>query len=294
MTKYVKRPVIVEAMQMPTGPARHLKPIVAAKTDVEAVVERDQWDRPRIKTPDGKIESYARVSTVAETLDDKSGLMKWKAAQALRGAALRPDIALASHTASKSELYKLTEAAEEAAGSSAAASNGTSLHRFTEKVDAGLEIGKAPANVSAMLKAYEAGLKKHKIEILDMERFVANHKIKVAGTYDRRVFHPDVGECIGDLKTRAGELKYLALKTCAQVSMYAASPHYELDGTTEPHGAHRDRGLLFWLPWCEDAQDAHFEIRWLDLAIGRKATMLAIRVREIRKLSMDQLMPHVR
>jgi hypothetical protein len=144
-----------------------------------------------------------------------------------------------------------------------------------------------------MLDAY-IDVVSSRFETLDTEGFVANDKIKVAGSFDRLLLDKITGlKYTGDLKT-GQNLKYLALKTCMQVAMYAASPYYELDGQREPHGAERDRGVLIHLPWVDDAKDAECELRWLDLVTGRQAVAEAIRVREFRSLTPEQLLPRIK
>lgn len=271
-----------------------MKPIVAAQSDVEALVERDQWDRPKIKGPDGKIVAYPRVTTIAETIDDKFGLNNWQQNQVAKGMGRRPDLVLQAQTAgdNKQELTKVREAALDAAGSDAAANNGTTMHKLTERIDAGLPIDPAlPTNVKAMLRAYQKATAR--FTILDVERFVVNDKIKAAGTYDRRLLDTKTGERhIGDLKT-GQNINYLGLKTCQQVGIYSArsTMHYDLDGSREPVDVNPDKGILIWLPYTEDPTEALCEIHWLDLVKGRQAVKLSLAVREARSWKPRDLMP---
>jgi hypothetical protein len=280
------------------------KPIVSAVSDLESQIGRDQWDRPLILRLDhephagacstkrgGCYIAHRRASTVAEALEDHFGLDQWKRRLTAEGLAKRPDLVQAIHTASKKEVGVICETAFEFAGGDAASRNGTTMHALTEKLDNGQDIpGGLPANIVAMLEAYEETTKP--LTILDTERFVVQDKIKVAGTYDRRVeFEGRI--LIGDLKT-GQSLSYMAVKAPAQVAVYAAGKWYTLDGEREDHGAEKDWGLIIHLPWTEDPKQATCELRWLDLRVGRKAIMEAIRVNDFRKLTYEQTMPRVK
>jgi hypothetical protein len=274
-----------------------VKEIVPADAGgVEARIERDQWDRPKIiPRSGGKPTGYVRVSTMAETLSDSFGLNRWLQGNIVKGITRRKDLynsALVATT--QAEIYELVDLCAEAGDEKQAARQGTSMHTLTALVDRGLPVPEhLPDNVRAMLDAY-IDVVSSRFETLDTEGFVANDKIKVAGSFDRLLLDKITGlKYIGDLKT-GQNLKYLALKTCMQVAMYAASPYYELDGQREPHGAERDRGVLIHLPWVDDAKDAECELRWLDLVTGRQAVAEAIRVREFRSMTPEQLLPRIK
>lgn len=272
------------------------KPIVSATSDIEAAIRRDQWDRPLIIPPDGgegKPVAYRRASTVAEVLEDHFGLEKWRMRLTAEGLAQRPDLVQSIHTASKKEVGLICEEAIEQAGGSVASRNGTTMHALTDRLDRGEPMpGGLPANIRAMLDAYQKATARFRY--LDGERFIVQDRIKVAGTYDRRLFDEKTGlTVIGDLKT-GQSLEHMALKTPAQVAVYASGVWYDLDGDREPHGADRDRGVLIWLPWTDDPSEALCEIHWLDLKIGRQVIKEAFRVEEFRKLKAAQTMPLAR
>lgn len=281
------------------------KPIVSAVSDVESQIGRDQWDRPLILRPEhephagpcvtkrgaGCFVAYRRASSVAEALEDHFGLDQWKRRLTAEGLAKRPDLVQAIHTASKKEVMAICEQAFEFAGGDAASRNGTTMHALTERLDNGLDVPAGlPANIVAMLEAYEKTTKP--LTILDTEQFVVQDKIGVAGTYDRRV-ELDGRVVIGDLKT-GQSLSYMAVKAPAQVAVYASGKKYHLTGEREDHGAEKDWGLIIHLPWTEDPKQAACELRWLDLRIGRKAILEAIRVNDYRKLTYEQTMPRVK
>lgn len=270
------------------------KQIVSVKSDIEASLGRDRWDRPLIVPPDGgNPTAYRRASTVAEVLDDHYGLDAWKRRLTAEGLAKRPDLVQAIHGASKKEVGLICEEAFIFAGGDVASRNGTTMHGLTERLDNGEDVPSGlPSNITAMLEKYREATKR--LKVLDTERFVVNDKIKVAGTYDRRLYDDVTGlTVIGDLKT-GQSLEHLALKAPAQVAIYASGVWYDLDGEREPHGANRDRGLLIHLPWVDDPKDAECELRWLDLRIGRKAVLEAFRVERFRKMKANQTMLHVK
>lgn len=277
-------------------PAFKRKPVKAVKSDIESAIPRDQWDRPLITPRDGegKAVAYRRASSVAEALEDHFGLNKWEIRLTCEGLAQRPDLVQSLHGAKNAkEVGAVAKEAFVQAGGGVAARNGQTMHSLTEKLDLGEDLPTGlPSNIIAMLEAYEKGTKRFKP--LDTERFVVCDKIKVAGTYDRRLLDTRTGmRLIGDLKT-GQQLKYQTLKTPAQVAVYAAGEWYDLDGEREPHGADRDRGLLIHLPWTNDPAEAYCELRWLDLRIGRAAIKEAFRVERFRGMKPDQTLLPVR
>lgn len=294
-----RRKPLVPAIGPAAGP-KQVKEIVSVKSDIESAIPRDQWDRPKILQPDGTLKSYRRASTVAEALEDHFGLNKWMRRLAAEGLSERPDlvaaVAMAKADGNKREIDRLIEEALDYAGANVASRNGTTMHRLTERLDKGLPLPKGlPANIRAMLRLYKQVFLA-RFEVLDTERFVVQDKIEVAGTYDKLLKDKTDGKIyIGDTKT-GQSLDHMALKTCAQVSVYASGQHYDLDGEREPHGAERNRGVLIWLPWTDDVEEqpAECEIRWLDLTIGRKAIMEAVRVDSFRKLKPAQILPRIR
>jgi hypothetical protein len=272
-------------------------------SDVESLLERDQWDRPLIMPPDHEPHpgcspkkcgtAYRRASTVSEVLEDHFGLAAWKRRLTAEGLAKRPDLLQSYLTASTmKEKDAICEEAFIYAGGDASSRNGTTMHRLTEMLDRGQDVpANLPSHMVAMLEAYEAATARY--EVLDTERFVVADQVKVGGTYDRRLRDKQTGEVfIGDLKT--GKVDHLAVKAPAQVAVYAAGQHYSLDHERTPHGADRDRGILIHLKWTEDPNAAVCDLRWLDLRVGRKAILEAQRVERFRKLTVAQTMPHIK
>lgn len=275
-------------------PITAAKSIVSAVSDFEASIPRDRWDRPLIIPRDkvGDPKAYRRASSVAEALEDHYGLNQWELRLTAQGLAERPDLVFAVQTAKNSrDVGKIVEEAMDQAGRNTASRNGSTVHRLTEIVDRGEDLPKGLAiNVEAMLEQYVKVTSVLHVE--ETERFVVQDKIEVAGTYDRKVRvkrGPHKGRIlIGDLKT-GQNLKYLGLKTSAQMAAYAAGEHYDLDGDREPHGAERDWGLLIHLPWAQHPDDARCDLILMDLRIGRKAILEALRVDRFRKIKHTQV-----
>lgn len=290
------KPLIASVTPIGEAPSRKAggKTLMPAKSNIEASIARDRWERPLIIPPgEGDPVAYRRASTVAEVIEDHYGLEQWRLRLTAEGLAQRPDLVQSIHTASRKEVGAIVDEAIEQAGGSVAARNGTTMHQLTDLLDQGKDLPSGlPANIVAMLEAYEEATKH--LTVLDAERFVVQDKIKVAGTYDRRVYDEKTGGIyIGDLKT-GQSLEHLRLKAPAQVAVYASGVHYDLDGEREPHRADKDRGLLIHLPWTDNPAEAYCELRWMDLRIGRKLILEAFRVERLRKLSANQTLLHVK
>ena len=246
-----------------------------------AAPKRDRWGRPIITPPDGgKPVAYTRVSTLAKTLDDQSGLMLWKQRQTILGVAKRADLYTLAKSANgdKQTLNDVAKQAMDAADSSAAANTGTALHSFTEAIDLGHDID-APSEYAADLAAYANATKP--LTVVLAERFCVNDVLQTAGSFDRLVRLPNGQTCIADLKTGKDAPRY-AHSTAAQVATYANSLLYDpLTGarTELPGPLNLDIGLLIHLP----IGAGECTIYKLDLAFGFQWAQVATEVRAWRK-----------
>lgn len=188
----------------------------------DLTVIRDRWGRPYVSNDGGPLkfvkgkatpvnaEGYTRVSTLAGTLDDKSGLLEWSAANAMVGMVKDPSIAaqigsLASKydnpwyvPEGKKALKPLIKRAQESGGSDRASGLGTSLHEFTEVIDEGRWPEFVPPELEPWLRAYEKTMSS--VEILDNELFVVNDELKVAGSMDKVIRLKDGRVVSADLK----------------------------------------------------------------------------------------------
>jgi len=246
-----------------------------------ATPKRDRWGRPLIVPPGGgKAIAYTRVSTLAKTLDDQSGLMLWKQRQTAKGIARRADLyalakAAGDDTRAMSDVVKQ---AMDAADSSAAANKGTAVHSFCEAVDLGHDI-EIPHEYAADIAAYRKATAA--LDVVLAEQFVVCDALTAAGSFDRLVRLPDGRSVIADIKTGKDAAKY-ATATAAQCAVYANSQLYNADTdqrTDLPGDIDRTFGLLIHLPI--GAGECH--IHKLDLTFGYQWAEVAAEVREWRK-----------
>lgn len=245
-------------------------------------IQRDRWGRPMIHPkPGAKPVAYTRATTVAGTLDDQFGLTRWKQRMTALGIVARRDLLTAlaaTSTDDKKALDALCEQAMEAAGASAAATTGTALHAFTERIDRGLDLGHVPAEYEADLDAYQDTARRAGWIVRDVEVFTVNHAFKIAGTADR-VVELDGKRYIADVKT--GSSVDFPHSFAAQLAIYAHSLPYDIEaghsvGWDVP--PETDKGLIIWLP----AGRGHCELKWIDLDAGWEAVRVARWVREWR------------
>lgn len=282
---------------------------------------RDQWDRPKILQPDGTEVGYTRVTTLAKTLEEQSQLTAWKQRMTLLGASLRPDIVLAAANArmmpdikeQKKVLGRLANDAMAAAQSGAKASIGTSLHGFSEHVDAGLPVSELPPMVQPIMSSYSRLVARaHEawhIRIVGVEEKLVCEDVRAAGTADRLWFFPHPvqimtsfgpveipGPCVVIVDLKTGSVRYGGLGIGCQLGTYAASDRYDvatgertpigrfvLDGQAYEVPVHQDLGLVLHLP--SDDQGATANLLPVNIRDGYAAALESFRVREIRKAS---------
>jgi len=228
-----------------------------------AQVQRDWWGRPLVIPPGGgRPVAYRRCTRYIGVLDDRSALERWKMRQVAAGLAARPDLLAqaASAAGDKSILDSAAGAAMEAAGSSAAATTGTAVHRLTEQLDSGQE-PVVPEAHRADLEAYReatAGL-----AVADIEVFVVDDSHQVGGTFDRVMVHRG-RRYVADIKT--GSIEWNAAEIQMQLAMYAGSSRYDpATGARTPLDVEQDWGLVIHLP----AGQGRCDLWWANLAEGR-------------------------
>lgn len=247
--------------------------------------KRDRYGRYLIPDPHtGRERSWTRVTTLADTLDDRYNLERWKLRTALIGVAERPDLLAmaAAHKGDKRKLDKVADDAMEAGKSSSGANLGTALHAATERLDRG-ELVNLPAPWDADLRAYQAtAIDVHPDWI---ERVVVIPELSVAGTMDRLVRH-DGRHLIGDVKTGASAIDWAMGSIAIQLACYAHATHWFDPATGDLHEIptdliDRSEALVIWLP----AGEARCELHVVDIAAGWEAAQLcaAARVWRARK-----------
>ena len=248
---------------------------------LEAEPKRDGYGRYLITPPDGgKAVPMTRATTVAKALDDTEGLQKWMKRQVAYGMAQRPDLVAAAATTEpgdKKRLASIAEDAMSAAGSSAAATVGTALHRATELADLGLEV---PEMFAERVGEYERTLKAAGITVDPdlVEAVLVLWQHQIAGTTDRIV---TVGgrRYVFDLKT--GEAIY-PHSFAVQCFLYAAADHvydFRTETLRPMPEVDQERAIICHLP----AKGGPCTLHWIDIAAGREALEHALWVRTWRR-----------
>ena len=242
---------------------------------------RGQYGRPKIKLPDGSGETlYTRVSTLAKTLSDQTGIMNWKAGMTALGVAQRPDLqALALSDPDPAGLRSLVKSALSAAGADSAANAGTALHAMSEHADNGYDLSTLPAQYRRDIEAYSKAMEP--IDVIAMERFIVNDGLQAAGTFDRLVRYK--GELVvADIKTGKSANKF-ALEPTIQIATYASGSLYNPENgdriSLPDYGVSQEVGLLIHLPKGQ----GECTLYELDLVAGMKAAKMCAEVRDMRK-----------
>jgi hypothetical protein len=192
--------------------------------------------------------SYTRPSTMKGWLDDKQGLLTWKASMAMIGMAKSKSLqarvaALAARSTDpynehKSALKELVETATQVAQAQGRADFGTAIHEFTELIDLGeLDWSFVPESLKGPLEAYQVATEK--LTVIDAEVFIAvdeeheGTRIRGAGSLDRLCDHPEFGVVVSDIKTGAKEPQY-PTGVVTQVAIYSRGKRYrdaDFDGS---------------------------------------------------------------
>lgn len=260
-------------------------------------IPRDRWGRPLIIPPDGGDPvAYTRASTLSKVTDDTSNLVTWAQRHVAVGFARRPDlidrvIGIISNNDNpvddaKWDLNKLCKKAQEASGSGSAAEVGTALHEMCEAMDRGRDV--VPGRWEAHLDVYR--MMTNGLRMLDIETFVVNDELKVAGTFDRLVQYSDGTVMVADLKTGKWEMDYPA-NVATQIAIYARGSRYD-PATGERTPLHdqvdTSTGLLIHLPVT--APRPACVVQGLDLNAGWARAELSVRLREERAHKADHFL----
>lgn len=282
-------------------------------------ISRDRWGRPMLYPPEGgeKV-SYTRPSTMKGWLDDKSGLINWKASMAVIGLmqsrSLQARVAAMvakkdrdPYQANKGALTEILDTATQIAQAQGRADFGTAIHEFTELLDAGmLDWSYVPEALKGPLEAYKEATRNLTVE--DTEVFVViddecdGVPLRGAGSLDRLYGHPELGVVVGDLKTGAKEPSY-PVGVVTQVAIYARGQRYRdadfpgapafLDGEPNldqtawrkplhPH-LNKSSGLMIHCPLEKVKGKYICDLYVLDLERGWQNLMLGARVQKARR-----------
>lgn len=243
----------------------------------KAEIQRDRYGRPLVTPPKGgKPIAYTRATTIANSLDDPAALTAWKMRMAAIGLTIRSDLLLAINASQddKMAINRYIEDAMEVAGASRAATIGTAIHRITEQLDLGQELGLIPQEWEADIRAYEQATKK--LNKIHIEQFTVLDKFKIAGTPDRVVEYN--GErFIADIKTgRIDHPNNIAM----QLAIYANGLPYDVATATRGSWGdiNKDKAIIIHLP----AGTGLCKLVWIDIKEGWKGVQFAMKVREWR------------
>lgn len=221
----------------------------ATPEDLEAQnrVPRQHGDsgRPYLWKPDGsKRTYYGRPSGLGGDLDGKEQLMAWKSRMVLDGIHRVPELLDEYREViskpgydpkdhkHKGRVQAIADRAQEIANAVAKADIGTALHDITDAIDWGRDPGWIPPEFEAVVGAYcdavAIARRKHGLEFIDSEFFVAYEPWKVAGSVDKLVRF-DGKLVVADAKT-SGTMEYSRGKFCMQVAPYAWGVRYSPRG----------------------------------------------------------------
>jgi hypothetical protein len=257
---------------------------------------RGSGGEPMIPNEDGKVERFARCSSLGAVLDEKSGLNNWLTSKALEGAARDQSIlarALASspYEDHKSDWTRIREDAIQAGRGAYRADLGTAVHAMADRFEQDETYDPGGVYTPA-LEAYTKALADVGLKSQLFEAKLVNDERKVAGSADRIVettlplVAPDgvvipPGELlIGDMKT-GKSLEFSIPGYAVQMAAYAGAVLYDVvENVRLPTPPIRqDWGVIFHL----DVEEVHCEMLWVDLAVGRFGADLAEAVREWRR-----------
>src|SRR5262245_15194557 len=230
---------------------------------------------------------WPRVSTIAKTLADESGLTAWKLRMVAKGISIRPDliavVAALDVEMDKSKVDEAVKSGMEAAQTKKGANFGTALHKFAERLDDGEGIGSmnVPASLVADLEAYARALRDHGLEVLPQysERTIVNATLNYAGTWDRIVRHKRTGvRQVLDVKT-GQDLSYSWLEIGIQEAGYANGEWVAVrtfDGYEPMPDVDKTKALVLHLP----IGSARGEIYGVDIVKGWRSLHTSLDARE--------------
>lgn len=208
-------------------------------------VPRDRWTRPVIDDV-----AHTRTSTLSGFLEDKSGLINWKAQRVAEGLQTRPELLRENLT-----LRDLADEAARAGGAESGADAGTAIHEVVESV---LKTGMVPLDASDVTVA-DAMAVIEKIEALGLEPLLSEvfciHPGRVvAGTADL-VLKGSTGVFIGDVKSTGSSVgtavRYSSMSWAVQMRCYAESMPWDDEGRAVPwesivgEAPSLERGIVF-------------------------------------------------
>ncbi len=187
--------------------AVELRSMIEDDDPFAAAGKRGRYKRPLVTTPDGEEVEYQRPSSIAKTLDDSGGLLRWGAGMAALGVAEDPELAgfLRSVDTSlpgwKKVIYDYGDRAKESASANTGADYGSLIHQLCAHRELGTTpTFDIPAGVAGAVDAYMDEKERLGIETVVVEFTIVNDRLRFAGTVDRLYRLPSGELVIGDLK----------------------------------------------------------------------------------------------
>lgn len=272
--------------------------------DVQLGPARDRWDRPLL-IPRGGSESdrkpYTRASSLANMIEDHTGVHKWEMRYLAVGLSRRMDLVrLAAgevyttgfdkpddktNKQSGGRLDEIIERALDTAKIHEKADYGTAVHARTEPGNEGVD----PDEMQARdVQSFWDLTRENGLVHIGTELFTANDELGSSGTFDHLTYVPGFGICVTDKKTS----KTPKMSYDVQLTSYAGGPDkasdiYDVEtdqrSTLEifvesqgwdPALVRRDIGFLFWI------KNGKTTMHKLDLNVGWEAAKIAAWVRD--------------
>ena len=228
----------------------------------------------------GKAQPYSRATTIAKAPEDQGGLMKWAQRMVVIGLGRRHDLhklAASVDPENRKDVAAIAKDAEEAGGAAVGRNTGTALHSAIEAVNRGHD----PLPLfSTETEAYTATLAAAGLEPVPelVERTVANHDARIAGTFDVALRDIATGELyVADLKT--GSIGFPAA-FAIQLAIYATADNLvtpDFAGYEPTPDWSTERGVIIHL-----REGGPCELRWIDLTAGAEGLEVALSVRRWR------------
>lgn len=253
--------------------------------NVDVRIKRDHWGRYVLPHPlTGKETHFTRVTTAAETLDDKRGLTDWINRMVAYGMAQQPHLVTLAASASgpddKDTLNQVVKQAQAAAASDRKAVIGTTLHKLTQRIDQG-EVVKVPEQHRDRIIRYKTTIAQHRLRfLLDfIEGVVCIPDLGLCGTTDRVAewHHSDL-PVIFDLKT--GSLDYAKVAIAQQEAGYSRATHrWDGDRWHEMPEINKEIALVLHLPAETDDEPRLFTV---NIAEGWRMLNQSMEVRSLR------------
>lgn len=246
-------------------------------------IPRDNWGRPKIVQPNGKLVPYRRVTKFISVLDDTYNLELWMMRMVALGMGQRDDLVLAAASltdqqADKQALNNVAKQAKEHAMASSKATKGTALHKLCERLDRGHEIGSVPAPFDQDLAAYVKTRDHYGLKFGHIETMRVFDPWKVAGTPDRTGCYKGKWYII-DIKT--GDITWGEREIAMQLGLYAHSTPYtaDLGRHDDIPAVDRKKAIVIHLP----AGQAKCELHWIDIELGWAGCQVAKQVWDWRQ-----------